>query len=100
MIYCIGCRCHNSEPLLRKTMREAGYEGWQSQPVIKGRAECMAFLSRFPENKEIHALKEHLSRVSSWSVILGVDGDEYRWADIGKGKTVDRLDAEKILEEF
>lgn len=100
MIYCLACRCHSAEPLIRKTMRECHREDWQTQNIVKGRPECMAALARFPQNEEIQKLTEYLKRVSSWSVILGVDGDYYRWADVGKGKTIDRLDAEKILEEF
>ena len=100
MIYVLACRCHNSEPLARKIMRESNQENWQTQPIIKGRPECMTALNALPQNEVIQAIRNHIQRVSSWTIFIGTDGEEYRWSDVGKGKRTDRLDAELILEEF
>lgn len=100
MIVILACRCHASEPLARKALRENHCEGWQTFPIIKGRQECINALNQLPQNQTINAIKEYLKRVSSWTIIIGTDGEEYRWADIGKGKIIDRLDGDKILEDF
>lgn len=100
MLSVLLCRCHNSEPLARKTLRESHYENWQSQPVIKGKEACLNFLDTLPMNKEISHLKDYIRRSSSWSVIIGTDGENYEWADVGHGKIVDKLDAERIVEQY
>lgn len=100
MITCLLCRCHGSEPIARKIMRDSGYQAWQSQPVIKGREACMNYLDTIPQDKEVDKLKEYLKRQSSWSVILGYDGQTYRWADAGHGLLKNKLDAEVIVKDF
>ena len=101
MITVLACRCHGSEPIARKIMRESGYTKWQTQPIIKGREACNNYLSTLPSaNSEISKLKQYLQRTSSWSIILGNKGNIYRWADAGHGKLTEKLDAEVIVKEF
>lgn len=94
------CRCSNSEPRMRTFLRECGYPEWQTISAIKGRSECLEFLSRLPKDQEIEKLKMYLQRQSSWSVVLGTDGSIYRWADLGHSKLKEKLDAEIIVKDF
>lgn len=100
MLYVLLCRCHGSEPIARKIMRESHYEAWQTQPVSKGREACLNRLNSLPQNKVVEEIKAYIKRVSSWSIILGTDGENYEWADAGHGKLVDRVDAERIVEQY
>lgn len=98
MISLLACRCANSEPLLRKTLREAHHPNWATIPVRKGREACLNYLAALPENTNTGALTLHIRRASSWSVILESQ-PPYRWVDVGHATVKDRLDAEIILEE-
>lgn len=100
MIYSLNCRCANSEPRMRTFLRECGYLEWQTISAIKGRSECLEFLSRLPKDQEIEKLKMYLQRQSSWSVVLGTDGQSFRWADLGHSKLKEKLDAEIIVKDF
>ena len=81
-------------------MRECHYPAWQTQKIIKGRAECMAALARFPRNQTINQISEYIKRKSSWTIFLGTRGDDYRWVDVGHGGTQNHIDAEIILENY
>lgn len=96
MISLLVCRCANSEPLIRKALREAHHPKWSTLPVIKGKAPCLQHVSTLPTNTNTGALTLHLQRASSWSVILE-DHPPYRWVDVGHATVKDRLDAEIIL---
>ena len=101
MLYLLGCRCANSEPRARTFLRENGYSKWQSIPMIKGREQCLNFLSSLPNpDKEIDMLKGYLRRTSSWSVFVGTHGDGYEWADIGHSNLKEKLDAEILIKEY
>ena len=100
MITLLICRCANSEPLIRKALREAHRPDWATHPVIKGKEQCLNYLNTLPENQATGSLLLYLQRSSSWSIILGIDGDDYRWVDVGHATVKDRLDAEIILENF
>lgn len=92
------CRCGAAEPLARKVMREAHFEGWQTQPLVKGRAECMAALNRLPQDKAVQEVRKFIQAKSSWTIFLREIDGEYRWVDVGHGGTVNRIEAELILE--
>lgn len=100
MIYALACRCANSEPRLRTFLRENGYEGWQSIRVIKGKQECINFLAPAASDKEIDKLKGYLQRSSSWSIIIGHDGEKYEWVDLGHMDLKQKLDAELLVKEY
>ena len=95
MITLLSCLCHNSEPLIRRALRENHVPDWSTRPIIKGKEQCLTYLNSLEETRQIGALKQYLRRSSSWSVVLGND----RWVDIGHATIKDRLDAEIILKE-
>lgn len=100
MIRLLSCRCNNSEPLLRKTLRENHHPKWASLTVVKGKEPCLNYLATLPENLETGSLIQYIKRSSSWSIILGEKDGEYRWVDVGHAHIKERLDAEIILEKF
>ena len=100
MLYSLNCRCAGSEPRMRTFLHECGYSGWQTIPATKGRSECLALIDRFPKHPELEKLKNHLKTHSSWSIVLGTDGTDYQWSDIGHSKLKEKLDAEIIVKDF
>lgn len=100
MITLLSCRCSGAEPLLRRAMSAAHYERWLEEPIIKGKAACLQYLSTLPENIETGSLYQLIERSSSWAVVLGQNGDSFRWANVGDGSLKGRLDAEIILEKY
>lgn len=101
MLYILVCRCQNSEPRMRTFLRECGYQGWQTIKAVKGKEECLNFLGTLsPDNEEINKLKFYIKRQSSWSVVVGTDGTNYKWADLGHSKLKEKLDAEIVVEDF
>lgn len=81
-------------------MASAHYDKWQSQPVIKGKSECLAYVSSLPETIETGSLYTFIEHSSSWSIILGEKNGVYMWANAGSGQLQDKLDAELIVEKF
>lgn len=100
MITVLLCRCHNAEPIARKIMAKVHYKNWQTQPVIRGKSECLAYVSSLPENVETGSLYKFIEHSSSWSIILGEKNGIYKWSNAGDGSLQGRLDAEIIVEEF
>lgn len=100
MFHLLACRCANAEPRMRALLNENHYAKWQSHPMVKGREACMNFLDSLPANKEIDKLKGYIKRQSSWSVIIGTDGKNYEWSDIGHSSLREKLDAEVIIKEY
>lgn len=100
MLRAYVCRCANSQPRMRTFLREAGYKGWQTVLMTKGKSECLAALDALPENQELDKLKLYIKRASSWCVLLGSDGDVFQWADLGHSKLKEKLDAEIIVRDF
>ena len=100
MITVLLCRCANAEPIARKIMATAHYSNWQTQPVIKGKSECLAYVSSLPENVNTGSLYNFIEHSSSWSIILGEKNGTYMWANAGDGSLQGRLDAELIVEKF
>lgn len=103
MLYTIGCRCHGAEPRMRALLHENGYPKWQSIPMVKGREACLNFIDTLPHSqldKELDKLKGYIRRSSSWSIVIGTDGKEYKWADIGHSNLTEKLDAEIIIRDF
>lgn len=94
------CRCANAEPLARKIMAKAHYKAWQTQPVIKGKDNCLRYIATLPENLETGSLDTFIRHSSSWSIILGEKNGVYKWANVGDGSLQGRLDAELIVEKF
>lgn len=103
MLYILGCRCANSEPRMRTFLQENGYKKWQSIPMVKGRELCINFLDTLPHSqfdKEIDKLKGYIKRSSSWSIVVGTDGEVYQWADLGHSSLKEKLDAEIVVRDF
>lgn len=101
MIYLLGCRCAGSEPKARTFLRENHYENWQKISMPKGKEVCLNFLNTLPkDNKEIDKLKGAIKRASSWSVIIGTDGTNYEWVDLGHMNLKEKLDAEMLVERY
>lgn len=100
MLRCLACSCHSSEPLIRRVLRTAHYSGWLTEPIIRGKAECLSYVASLPENYTTKALEAYIRKNSSWAVILGIDGDQTDWAEIGHGGTKGRLDGQVIIERY
>lgn len=103
MLYALCCRCANSEPRMRTFLHECHYDRWQTLPAVKGKRECLNFLETLPYSnfdKEIDKLKGYIRRQSSWSIVIGTDGTNYQWADLGHSKLKEKLDAEIIVKEY
>lgn len=100
MLKCLACRCHNSEPIIRRVLRISHHQGWAIEPIIRGKAECLSYLENFEENHTIGALKKYIEQNSSWAVILGFDGNRIDWAEVGHGGSKARLDGQIIVERY
>lgn len=100
MIKCLACRCHSAQPIIRRVLRVSHHENWATESIIVGKADCLAELNNFPECRTIGALKRYIQDNSSWAVILGYDGEEIDWAEIGHGGTRGRLEGQMIVERY
>lgn len=100
MITCLACRCHASEPRIRRVLREAHLKDWALQPIIRGKDECLSYLEGLPSSITTEALKKYVSQNSSWAVVLGIDGENVDWAEVGHGGDKARLDGIVLVERY
>ena len=104
MIYCFICECGGVTNLMRRTLKSAGLDNWLDITLYRGKSKFKEFYDGLPEEQkgrlEIGALNQHLANVSSYAVILGIDGDRIVWSDIKSGDVKSRLDAEIIAAKF
>ena len=100
MITCLACRCHASEPRIRRVLRESHLDGWATLPIIRGKSECLSYLEGFASSVTVEALKKYISQNSSWAVVLGYDGDNIDWAEVGHGGEKARLDGIVLVERY
>lgn len=100
MLTILACRCHGSEPLARKALREAHREDWGMVPIVQGKEACLEYLGSLPKNQETGSLAMYIRSHSSWAVILGQKGDVFRWADANVHDTKTKVDIELVCEHF
>lgn len=99
MLSCLACKCHNSEPIIRRVLRISHAPNWATHPIIRGKAECLSYLEGF-SSPTIEALKKYIEQNSSWAVIIGYDEDRIDWAEVGHGGDKARLDGQVIVERY
>lgn len=100
----LTCQCGSAEPLARGVAQEAGIHDWLTLPIHKGKEHCLTVLSRFPEPFKrllaFRALEDHISKGSTFVVVLGYDDEFFYWSDIHSNAPADRMDAIAILKRF
>ena len=104
MILCITCECGSSEQLVRQTLHKYEFKGWATQPIVRGKTKSLAkveeLIRMYPDRPEFQALFSHINNTGKWVVILGVDGESSKWADISRRDMKSDIEAEAIIGHF
>lgn len=104
MIAVITCACGGAEEMARSILRQGEYEDWLKMPIAKGKDQSKYVMdslrSRYQNNDNFKALDAYYPGRSSYIVVIGYDKDNFKWADVARGKIKERLDGEIIVRNF
>lgn len=107
MILVLACTCGGVDQLARTALKEGGHPNWLNFAVAKGRSESIHKLETieplFGDTPQYKALHDKLGKGSGkYVIVLGCDPESHRirWADIGRGKVEDMMDAQIIVSEY
>lgn len=99
-ILCCGCMCGSTDSRIRNFLKHAGYPGWASIKITKGKEKSRALLNALPRTPEVQALDNFLKESSKWAVIIGWDANGCAWSDIAHNATKSRIEAEYLVKRF
>lgn len=99
MIAILHCRCANSELRARRMLMNIGMENYMSPKSYEGKEQGKAFLDTIPQTHETELIRKYLEYNTKWSIIVGWDSTEVKWADMEGGLKA-KVDAEVIAEEY
>lgn len=98
------CDCGGAEPLARQALQKAGVADWLTFPIHRGKPHALTLLSHFPSAFKrllaFRALEDHISRATSFVVIIGYDEETFYWSDIQSSAPADTLQSQAILKRF
>ncbi len=107
MIMVLACTCGGVDQLARTALKEGGYPRWLNFAIAKGRSESIRKLETieplFGDTPQYITLHDKLKKGSGkYVIVLGYDPNDHRirWADIGRGKVEDMMDAQIIVSEY
>lgn len=107
MIMVLACTCGGVDQLARTALKEGGYPRWLNFAIAKGRSESIRKLETieplFGDTPQYITLHDKLKKGSGkYVIVLGCDPESHRirWADIGRGKVEDMMDAQIIVSEY
>lgn len=96
----VTCQCGSTEQLARRLLQRAGYEGWMTIPVIKGKEKSRSVAQSLAGYPEAQMLDNYLKDASKWVVIIGWNENGCRWSDIAHHAPRSEVDAKLIVETF
>lgn len=99
----LGCACGNTMGLARKTMKNAGYEGWLTHPVHEGKQHCKVVLEGMQrEGYDTRELQQWIAWTSTFLVFVGYNEETKKlvWRNSRSGSVESRVDAEALIKAF
>lgn len=104
MLTLLVCNCGGAEPLARSVLKEAGVNDWLTTPLIKGNKNCLEWLNKLPTELRtmdvVDALFMMIKNHGRFAVVVGYDGEHFRWSDVASGNIKAKLDGEVIAKQF
>lgn len=101
MIALLCCKCHGSESMLRRFVKNQGVKDWMKTPVFVGKEKSVEFLSQFGDSdSEVRSLKRNIENHGRYAVVFGYNEGRYYWSDIADNSVASKVDAELIIENF
>lgn len=100
MIVCVACQCGSSDSLIRKKLRQYGYADFLRTPIHKGKDKSLSVLNAVPPHPEVQLLKTYIENHSRYAVILGVNEEQARWADVASSNPKEVIEAELVVQYF
>lgn len=100
MIYACGCHCGSTEEKARRFLHSAGYRGWDTITIHKGKEASRSLVNRLPDCAEARAFNDFLDNASTWCVIIGEKNGVCRWTDIAHTPARSTVEGKAIVEAF
>lgn len=100
MILACGCYCGSTDNLIRNFLKRNNYRDWATIKIVKGKDKTRAMLGSLPRRDEIIMLDNFVQSASKWAVVIGIDDNACRWADIAHGGPKAAIDAGFIVAQF
>lgn len=104
MLAIYACHCSNSELKARRLLKSCSAPDYLSIKCYTGKNSIFMAMDNLPsslhQTTEWGALKDAVSNLTSYSIIVGWDEKNLRWSNVYDGRLESVVPAEKIIEYF
>ena len=96
----VTCACGSVENLVRKHLRMNGCAHFMEIPISKGKDKALSALNSLPQHEKINELREYISGMSRFAIVVGWGDGKCGWADLNSPNPEQSILAGVIIKRF